>query len=58
MTGNRKINYRTLGMCLGLVLGIALDNIPVGFCLGIAFGAAADKKTKYRRSLSWKEIKR
>ena len=44
MTGNRKINYRALGMCLGLVLGIALDSIPIGLCLGIAFGAAAARR--------------
>ena len=44
MTGNKKINYRALGMCLGLVLGIALDNIPIGFCLGIAFSAAATRQ--------------
>jgi len=44
MTGNRKNNYSALGMCLGLVLGIALDNIPIGFCLGIAFSAAAARQ--------------
>ncbi len=44
MTGNWKINYRALGMCLGFALGIALDNIPVGFCLGLAFGTAAAKR--------------
>ena len=44
MFGDSKINYRALGLCLGLILGIALDNIPIGFCLGIAFGAAAARR--------------
>ena len=44
MTGNRRINYKAIGMCLGLVLGLALDSIPIGFVLGLAFGAAADRR--------------
>ena len=42
--GARTINYIGIGLCLGLVVGIAMDNIPVGLCLGIAIGTALHRR--------------
>jgi hypothetical protein len=41
---NRTPNYVALGLCLGLVFGIAMDSIPVGLCLGIGIGAALQRR--------------
>ena len=41
---NRTTNHIGIGLCLGLVVGIAMDNIPVGLCLGIALGTALHRR--------------
>ena len=43
---NRTPNYVALGLCLGLVLGIAMDSIPIGLCLGIAIGTALERRNR------------
>jgi len=32
-----------IAMLLGLIIGLALDNIPIGYILGLNFGIAMDK---------------
>lgn len=39
----KKGSYMALGMFLGLIIGLALDNIAIGIILGISFGTALDK---------------
>lgn len=29
----------SIGLCLGLVFGVAFDNLALGLCLGVAIGA-------------------
>jgi hypothetical protein len=41
---NKKSHYRALGLLLGLLLGMAMDSLPIGFVLGLSFGAALDKR--------------
>jgi hypothetical protein len=41
---NRTPHYVALGLCLGLVFGIAMDSIPIGLCLGIGIGAALQRQ--------------
>ena len=36
--------YVALGLCLGLVFGVAMDSIPIGLCLGIGIGAALQRR--------------
>ena len=39
---NYKIQYMPIGMCLGVAIGVALDNISMGLCIGLGIGAAID----------------
>jgi hypothetical protein len=41
---SRTPNYVGVGVCLGLVFGVAMDSIPIGLCLGIAIGAALQRQ--------------
>ena len=36
--------YIGVGLCLGVALGSALDNIGLGICLGLVFGAGMQNK--------------
>ena len=40
----RKVNWMAVGMLIGLLLGMALENYAVGFVLGISFGGALMKQ--------------
>jgi hypothetical protein len=40
----KKGSYMALGMFLGLIIGMAMDNIAVGIVLGLSFGTALDKR--------------
>ena len=40
------MNTLALGLCLGLVLGGALENIGLGLCLGLVFDAALGHRRK------------
>lgn len=42
----KQTHYVALGICSGLVFGIAMDNIPIGLCLGIAIGTALERQNK------------
>jgi hypothetical protein len=39
----KKGGRMAIGMLLGLIIGLALDNIPVGYILGLNFGIAMGK---------------
>ncbi len=52
----KSTNYMGLGICLGIVLGIALDSIPVGLCLGIAIGAALNRANN-QQVFRWSKTK-
>lgn len=45
-----------LGMCFGLAIGTAMDNIPMGLCFGLALGLAlgSRKDQEVNRQLSEK----
>ena len=45
--------YMGMGLCLGIVFGTALDNLPLGIAIGVAVGAGIDSS----RSGKWKKIK-
>ena len=36
------IMYMAIGLCLGVVFGTALDNLPLGIAIGVAVGAGID----------------
>lgn len=38
----KKSSYKALGMLIGLIFGMAFDNIPVGFILGLSMGTALE----------------
>jgi hypothetical protein len=37
-------SYRVLAMLVGMIIGLAMDNIPVGLILGLSIGVALDKR--------------
>jgi hypothetical protein len=39
----KKGSYKVLAMLIGMIIGAAMDNIPVGIILGLSFGLALDK---------------
>lgn len=39
----KKGGRMVIGMLLGLIIGLALDNIPIGYILGLNFGIALNK---------------
>jgi hypothetical protein len=39
-----KVNYRALGIIIGLILGIIFDSIPVFFVIGLNIGVALEKR--------------
>ena len=39
----KKGSRMGIGMLIGLIIGLALDNIPVGYILGLNFGIAMAK---------------
>ncbi len=40
----KEANHLALGLCVGIIIGVVLQNIAIGLCFGIAFGAALDKR--------------
>ncbi len=38
----KKACHKVLGMLIGLILGMALDNIPIGLILGLSMGTALE----------------
>ncbi|WP_169738597.1 hypothetical protein [Desulfofalx alkaliphila] len=41
-----KASYLAIGSGLGIVFGVAFDNIPLGLILGIVIGLAMDCKNR------------
>ena len=41
-----KGHYLAIGMALGLCIGVAMDNIPIGICIGAGLGTAYAVNTK------------
>jgi hypothetical protein len=39
----KRSSHIALGMLIGMIIGLALDNIAVGLVLGINFGFALEK---------------
>ena len=39
-----KVDYRALGIIIGLILGIIFDSIPVFFVIGLNIGVALEKR--------------
>jgi hypothetical protein len=39
----KKASYKVFAMLVGLIFGMAMDNIPVGFILGLSIGVALVK---------------
>ena len=40
------LNTLALGLCLGIVLGVILNNIVLGLCLGLVFDAVLEHRNK------------
>ena len=42
----QTLNTLALGLCLGIVLGVVLNNIGLGLCLGLVLDAALTRRQK------------
>ena len=50
-----KGHYLALGLAIGLMLGFAMDNIPVGICIGAGLGTAYSANLKKEENTEDKE---
>jgi len=49
MVNGKEMVYPFLGWALGMVIGVMLDNIPVGIVLAISFSSAVTNCVNARR---------
>lgn len=47
---NKKGSHMGIGLALGVVFGLALNNLGIGIALGVVFGAAVDGFGKDKQS--------
>ena len=50
-----KGQYLSIGLALGVMVGVAMDNIPIGICIGVALGVAYDANAKKEENKKDKE---
>lgn len=58
MEGKKPIEkgqYLSIGMAIGLCIGVAMDNIPIGICIGVALGAGYSAHAKEEENKKDKE---
>ena len=51
----KKGQYLSIGLALGVMVGVAMDNIPIGICIGVALGVAYDANAKKEENKKDKE---
>jgi hypothetical protein len=46
-----------IGLAIGMLIGVAMDNIPIGMCIGAALGTAYSANVKKEKNKKDKEDK-
>ena len=50
-----KGQYMAIGIAIGMMIGVAMDNIPIGICIGVALGTAYSANAKKEEDKKDKE---
>ena len=51
----KNSQYLSIGLALGVMVGVAMDNIPIGICIGVALGVTYDANAKKEENKKDKE---